>query len=323
MDYSILLHYGTIGITVAATSLGAGIGEGLVGIATIQSLDRQPHAYNDIMRTSLITMALIETTAVLGLFAGVMLLLGCTTATPCAPYTYLAEIGIALALCIAGLVIGIASGFPAQEAVYAVARQPLMAQKILNFTIITQALVQTPIIAGFVVALMIKNFSSAAATLPEALRLIAAGTCIGLGSIGPSLGLAWFTRKAGYAIGLNKKAYERLLSFSLMSQTLIETPLIFALIISLMLFFILPPLGENDLLIGISTIAAALATGLGTIGVGISSGVVAGTLCEQLATDPNAGPLTRMSMFAQALIETSAIYAVLTSIAILFLCRNM
>lgn len=323
MDYSSLLHYSTISLTVAATSLGAGIGEGIVGIATIKALDRQPHAYNDILRISLITTALIETTAVLGLFAAMMLLIGCSTATPCALYTFTAEIGIGFALCIAGPIIGIVSGFPAQEAVYAIARQPLMAQKIFNFTIITQALVQTPVIAGFVVALMIKNSSNAAATLPEALRLIAAGLCIGLGSIGPSLGLAWFTRKASRAVGFCKEAYERLLPFSLMSQTLIETPLIFALIVSLMLFFVLPPLGENDLLIGISTIAAALATGLGTIGVGISSGIVAGAVCEKLATDPAAAPLSRMSMFAQALIETSAIYAVLISMAILFLCRTI
>lgn len=322
MDYSFFLHYSTVGLTVAATSLGAGIGEGLVGVATLKALDRQPHAYNDILRLSLITTALIETTAVLGLFAGMMLLLGCSTAMPCAQYTFVAEVGIGFALCIAGLTIGIASGFPAQEAVLAVARQPLIAQKIFNFTVITQALVQTPVIAGFVVALMIKNFSNAAATFPEALRLIAAGVCIGLGSIGPSLGLTWFTRKASHAVGLSKDAYERLLPFSLISQTLIETPLIFAFFITLLLFFVIPPLGEDDLLIAISALAAALATGLGTIGVGISSGVVAGAICERLALDPAATPLSRMSMFAQALIETSAIYAILVSMAILFLCKN-
>lgn len=320
MDYEFLFHYGTLGLTIATTSLGAGIGEGMAGIAAINALDRQPHAYGDILRTAVITTALIETTAVIGLFVAMMLLLG-TPQEP-ASYTFLAELGIGLALCFSGLVIGIASGFPAQEAIYAVARQPLMAPKILGFTIITQALVQTPIIAGFVVALVIKSAALTAATLPEALRLISAGLCVGIGGIGPAIGLAYFARQACRALGLCKEAYSRIISFSLLSQTLIETPLIFALIISLMILFIIPSLNDDQLLMGIGSIAAALAAGLGTIGTGIASGIVSGAVCEKLATDEHAKALPRTSMFAQALIETTTIYAMLISLAILFLCKS-
>lgn len=321
MDYGLLIHYGTIGLSIACTSVGAGIGEGIAGFAALKAIDRQPHAYNDILRLSLITTALIETTAVIGLFIAMMLLIGVPKEP--AAYTFVAELGIGFALCFSGLTIGIVSGFPAREAVMAVARQPFMAQKILGFTIITQALVQTPIIAGFVVALLIKSFAATANTLPEALRFIAAGLCVGLGGIGPSIGLARFAQQATRSLGLCKEAYSRILPFSLISQTLIETPLIFALIISLMLFFILPPLGEQHLLAGIGALAAALATGIGTLGTGISSGMVSGAVCEKLATDANASTLPRTSMFAQALIETSAIYAVLVSLAILFACKNL
>ncbi len=320
MDYSFFLHYGTLGLTIATTSIGAGIGEGLAGVAAIQAIDRQPHAYSDILRISIITTALIETTAIIGLFAAIMLL---RTPTETAAYTFVAEIGIGLALCLSGLVIGIGSGFPAQEAILAISRQPLMASKILGFTIITQALVQTPIIAGFVVALLIKNFALTADCLPEALRLIAAGLCIGIGGIGPSLGLARFAQQASRSMGLCKEAYQRVLSFSLISQTLIETPLIFALIVSLMIFFFLPPLVETQLMIGIGAIAAAIAAGLGTLGTGISSGLVAGAACEKLATHETSTALSRTSMFAQALIETTTLYAMLISLAILYICKNV
>ena len=321
MDYGIFIHYGTIGLSIACTSIGAGIGEGIAGYAALNAIDRQPHAYNDILRLSLISTALIETTAVIGFFIAMMLLID----VPKEPalYTFVAELGIGLALCFSGLTIGIVSGFPAREAVLSVARQPFMAQKILGFTIITQALIQTPIIAGFVVALLIKSFAATAATLPEALRLIAAGLCVGLGGIGPSIGLAHFAQQASRSLGLCKEAYNRILSFSLISQTLIETPLIFALIISLMFFFVLPPLNEHNFIIGIGALAASIATGLGTLGTGISSGMVSGTVCEKLATNEHALTITRTSMFAQALIETSTIYAVLISLAILFACTNM
>jgi F-type H+-transporting ATPase subunit c len=321
MDYGLLIHYGTIGLSIACTSVGAGIGEGIAGFAALKAIDRQPHAYNEIVRLSLISTALIETTAVLGLFIAMMLLMGAPKEP--AAYTFVAELGIGLALCMSGFTIGVVAGFPAREATLAVARQPFRAQKILGFTIITQALVQTPIIAGFVVALLIKSFAVAAHTLPEALRLIAAGLSVGLGGIGPSIGLALFAQKASRALGLSKEAYSRVLPFSLISQTLIETPLIFALIVSLMLFFVMPPLGEHNLLAGIGAIAAAITVGLGTLGTGISSGLVSGAVCEKLATDSNASTLPRTSMFAQALIETSTIYAVLISFGILFACRNL
>jgi len=321
MDYGFLLHYGTIGCTVACTSLGAGIGEGIIGVAALEALDRQPYAHNELRRLLFVTTALIETTAVLGLFAALMLMNNVPATITF--YSALAEVGIGVALCIAGFIIGVVSGFPAREALIAVARHPAMGQKILGFTIITQALAQTPIIAAFVVALFIKNSASFAAALPESLRLLAAGLCVGIGSIGPALGLAYFTQRATHAVGINKDAYERMLSFSLISQTLIETPLIFALIVSLLFFFMLPPLGEHDHLIGIATLAAALATGLGTIGVGISSGVVAGSVCTPLTQNPSNNVLMRASMFAQALIETCVVYAVLVSLAILFLCSNM
>jgi F-type H+-transporting ATPase subunit c len=90
-----------------------------------------------------------------------------------------------------------------------------------------------------------------------------------------------------------------------------------------MIIFVIPPLDETQLLTGIGTLAAALAAGIGTIGTGISSGVVSGTVCEILATDERAKTLPRTSMFAQALIETTTIYAVLISLVILFTCKHL
>jgi F-type H+-transporting ATPase subunit c len=322
MEYTVFIHYGTIGCAIGLTSLGAGIGEGIAGFAAMKAIDQQPYAYSDITRTALIGTALIETIALIGLFIAIMLIIQ----GPVASYTYayIAEFGIALAICLSGVVTGVVSGFVSQESCHAIARQPLSAQKILGFTILTQALVQTPIIIGFIIALLIKNGASNAYCLAESIRLIASGLCVGLGGIGPAIGLAHFARNACHALGLHKDAYRQIVPFSLISQTLIETPVIFSLVIALVILFVLPPLQDGDIAVSIGALAAGLVTGIGTLGPGISSGMVSASVCQHLVTaTPHASALTRTSMFAQAIIETSVIYAVLISFAIIFICRTL
>ena len=153
----------------------------------------------------------------------------------------------------------------------------------------------------------------------DSLRLISSGLCMGFGSIGPAIGLALFSQKACQGIGINRRAYNQLFSFTLISQAIIETPIIFALMIAASLLFLKPSVMEENLLDGIAFLAAGLCTGIGTLGPGISSGRTARAACEQIALNPEThGTLSRISMFAQGLIETGAIYAILISFLLLF-----
>ena len=324
-----LIHFGTAAAAVGLNSLGAGLGEGIAGYAAIQASNRQPSAHGDIIRTAFIGTALIETTAIIGVFTAVMLIRpnfvpGSILSSDLYYYQCLAQLGIAFAVCLSGPVIGIVSALPVKEACDAVARQPFFAQKILGFTIVTQALIQTPIIAGFIVALLINMQLVHTTCLADALRLIASGFCIGFGGIGPAIGLAQFAKTACHAIGVNRDAYTSLFSFTLISQTLIETPIIFAFITSLIMLFLVPALGPDQLLTGIAMVAAGLCTGLGTFGAAISSGMTAAAACRAMAHNPSLHAiLSRTSMFAQALIETSVLYAVLVSLIIIFITRSL
>ena len=58
----------------------------------------------------------------------------------------------------------------------------------------------------------------------DSLRLIASGLCIGIGSIGPAIGLSIFSRAALNGISRNIQAYSKLLSFTFISEAIIETP---------------------------------------------------------------------------------------------------
>ncbi len=308
-------HYGTVTLTVALNSLGVGIGEGLVGIAIFRALNIQPQARADIMRTAILGMALVETAAILGITMSLLVLLGGQEGVAPTFYTSISELGIVFAICLSGVVLGIVSAFPVQQACLSIARQPFFGQKISRFMLIAQSIIQTPIIFGFVVAMYIKDAALITTDIYESIRLLACGLSIGLGSIGPALGLAHFAKTACYSIGLNRDAYNKLLTFTLVSEAIIETPIIFSMVIALLLI----NARSTTLVMSISMLSAALSIGIGTFGTGISSGRTAAQACYQIAINPaESGTLSRVSMFAQGLMDTIAIYALLVSITILF-----
>lgn len=309
-----ILHYGTIAMAVGINSISVGIGEGMTGAAAVKAMNTQPAAIDDISRTAILGMALIETAAIMGTSIAIILLLGVQPQAP-SIYTGISEVGIALAICLSGFVIGIASSLPAQAACFAVARQPFFTQNITRLMLLTQSLIQTPIIFGFIVGMSIKYQSPESVTMAGSLRLLASGLAIGLGSIGPAIGLATFARAACTSVGVNRHAFRKIFSFTMISQAIIETPVIFAFVISLML---LVSNSAGVWITGMSMLAAAFCIGIGTIGPGISSGQTAAVACEQIALHPDRYvAISRLSMFSQGIIDTCAIYSLLISFVLL------
>lgn len=316
-ELSELLHYLTIALSVGINSIGVGIGEGITSSAAIEAINIQPSAKNEIAGIAILGTALIETAAIMGVSISIILLLF-TKQNAQGSFSGLAEVGIALAICLSGFIIGLVSALPAQQACYAVARQPFFSEKILRFMLITQSIIQTPIIFGFIIAMFIRNQALTADSLPTALQLVASGLCIGLGTTGPAIGLARFAESAVRGLGINRQAYPKILSFTFISEAIIETPIIFALIISILL--ILTPLGAKPMLSSIAMLSAGLCMGLGTIGAGISSGRTSAQACHQIALKPHLhGRISKISMFIQGLIETCAIYAFLVALLLIIM----
>lgn len=300
--------------TIVVTAISVGISQGLTNLAGFKAIDIQPQIKDKITNLSLLCSALIETAAVVSVFIATLLLFEDPTSV--SPYySDLAKIGIGFAVIASALVIGLASAWPAQEACYATARQPFHAQWIFNFTLIVLSILQTPLILAFIVALFIKTQAALSATLADSLRLIGAGIAIGLGSIGPALGLAHFARTAIRGIGANRNASNRILTFTFISQAIIESPIIFSLVVSLFLLFTVAATPIS----GIAMLMAGITAGLGMFGPGLSSGRTAAVACEEIARNPdNYNSLARTSIFAQGVIDTAAIYVLLISLGFIF-----
>lgn len=300
-------------LAVALTSVGVGIGESLTSIAALKAINIQPKASNDINKLSILGMALTETSAVLALVIAIMLIISKPTSLNY--YADLSRLGIAFAISFSGTAIGMASSLPAKAACLAVARQPFFANKILNIMLLTIAFIQTPVIFGFIISFFINYQANDCTTLGEALRVIASGISIGLGSIGPTLGLAYFAKSACEGLGINRDSYEKVMTFTFVSEALIETPVVFSLVTALLILTSSAP----TTLHGLAFLASGLCVGIGNSAPGISSGQTAASACEQIAIKPELySVLSKTSVLAQGLIDSMTIYCWIVSLILIF-----
>jgi len=308
-----LLHFVTIAMVTAASSVAVGIGEGFVGLSAIQAINIQPEAKDDIQKTAILGMALVETAAILCVTISFIILFG-TAQESMNIYFSLSELGIALGLSLSGFAIGLVSAMPARAACLAMARQPFFSNKIVRFMLIAQAMIQTPVIFSFIIAIFIKGYATSAANITDSLKLIASGLAIGLGSIGPAIGLGIFGKTACNSIGMNRKSYGKIFTFTLISEGIIETPIIFAFLVSFLIILYPAP----TLLIAIAMLAAAFCVGLGTFGPGIGLGRIAASACHQIAKDPEKySMLSKVSILAQSIASTAAIYALIVAMLLI------
>ena len=125
-----------------------------------------------------------------------------------------AEIGMALAVGFAAFSISIASSMVVRACTTAISRQPLFASKIFTFMLLTQSIIEAPVIFAFILGFLIKTNSNAMMPEVQGLKFLCAGLLFALGCIGPSVGQAIFASAACSSIGINKHAYSKIFPFT-------------------------------------------------------------------------------------------------------------
>jgi F0F1-type ATP synthase membrane subunit c/vacuolar-type H+-ATPase subunit K len=303
-----------IGTLILAIT-GVAIGQLRIGRAILTAHDMQPQIQPTLTKTTVIAMGISETACILALTFIIIILFKQTLTGDALIFSSIAYSGVIFALGVTGFVVSLCSSFPAANAAYASAQQPFFANKILNVMLITMSIIQTPAIFGFVIMLLISLQAPLLTTLNDALKLLAAAFCTGCGAIGPVIGQGLFAKSACYIVGTNRKTYARILTFALLSQTLIETPIIIALLVALLLLNVTHP--SNLKLIAL--MMASLCQSISNFFPGISSGRTAATACRQLGlAGTNAAAITGASLLAQGFLDTFAIYGLLISILLIY-----
>lgn len=307
-----MLHYLIVGATIALPALCVGIGQGIAGKALSEALDTQPASHKELNYLFFLGITMMEFTCLLGVIMGLLLLYRPTPTDAMA----ITQAGAALALVLPACLIGIAAAYPLSNIFYAFARQPLSYQKLLRQLLLTQIMLQTPILFGFIISIFIHQQTTLALELPQAIKLFASGALFAFGIVGPIIGITLFAKAACEAMGFNRNAHDTIFSFTFISQTIIETPILFVLIVALFLCF--GPVSSATYA-PTAYLLSALCMTMTTLAAGISSGRTAQTACEQIGKNLHAFPLlSGTSLLGQVFIETNTIYGLIIVIVMLF-----
>lgn len=314
-----VLHYIAVGLAISLGSIGSGIGQGLGAFSAVGSLARQKEGSDQIFKSMVIGLAFIESGVILALVIALMMLFGQTNALTMG--VAIAEVGIAIMIGTAATAISIASSYAVKSSVVSISRQPIFAQKILTLMLVSQSMMEAPVVFSFIIALLIRGTFNEYTTVLIGFKFLAATIALTLGAIGPSIGQGIFANSSCRSVGLNREAYSRLFPFSIINGAVIQTPLIFALLVSILIIFF--PLSALTPTASVyAFIAAAFATGIGTIGTSSAAGFVGSKTAKQIALAPeNYSVLFRSNILAQAFIESSSIYALIISLALMTLFK--
>ncbi len=303
-------HYGSIAALITLPVFATALGQARIAKAAFAALNQQPAHDAGIKKIFFAGIALSETVALIAVLTTAYLL---TSPLTHAVQIY-ARIGTCMTIIIPSVIIAYFGSLSTAQAIGSAARQPFLTNQILSFMIITQSLMQTPVIFCAIFALIIQSQAASIVTMPAALQLLAVGLTLSLSSIGPCFGLSHFIAQACYCLRYNRTAFSKLFSFTFITQAIIETPFLFGLATAIVML----QLTEVTLMKSIALLCAAFSLGFATLPVSIVSARASAKVLEGIALTPEYAPLLgRFSLFCQAFIDTTAVYGLIIALMLI------
>jgi ATP synthase F0 subunit c len=185
--------------------------------------------------------------------------------------------------------------------------------------LIGSAVCQTPAIFSMVVALMLifMDFSGQP-TQPTWAALIGAGLSIGLAAIGSGYGGGLAAGASCESVARQPRSVGPVTTTMLVGQAVSQTPSIFGLLVSFILMFKTYP-ESTSISAPMALLAAGICMGFGGIGPGIGNGMTAEGAVRWVGRRlEHAGDLMRTMLVGQAVAQSTAIYAMVISLVLIF-----
>jgi ATP synthase F0 subunit c len=185
--------------------------------------------------------------------------------------------------------------------------------------LIGSAVCQTPAIFSMVVALMLMFMDFSAMPLyPTWAALVGAGLSTGLAAIGSGYGGGVAAGASCEGIARQPRTVGNVTTTMLVGQAVAQTPAIFGLLVSFILMFKAFP-ESHTLSASMALLSAGLCMGFGGIGPGVGNGFAAGAAVRWVARNvSHAGELMRIMLVGQAVSQSTAIYAMVVSLVLIF-----
>jgi ATP synthase F0 subunit c len=305
------------GIAMGLGAVGAAIGEGYTAAQANLAVSRNPRLSGDIFKNMLVGQAVAESASIFALVVAILLLF-MDTGNP-TMIKAAALFGAGLSMGFGAIGSGVGSGFPGGQACLGISRQPAMTSRLTTNMLIGSAVCQTPAIFSMVVALMLLFMDFSQAPLhPTWAALVGAGLSTGLAAIGSGYGGGMAAGTSCEGVARQPETVGNVTTIMLVGQAVAQTPSIFGLLVSFILMFKTFP-ESNQLHAAMALLGAGLCTGFGGIGPGVGNGMAAESAVRWVARNvKNAADLMRTMLVGQAVSQSTAIYAMVVSLVLIF-----
>lgn len=305
------------GLAMGLGAVGAAIGEGYTAGEANSAVSRDPENSGDIFKNMLVGQAVAESASIFALVIAILMLF---LEVPITNYVQgAALLGAGLCMGFGAIGSGIGSGYPGGQACQGIARQPAATSRLTTNMLIGSAVCQTPAIFSMVVALMLMfmNFNQLPVN-PTWAALLGAGLSTGLAAIGSGLGGGMAAGASCEGIARQPEAVGSVTTTMLVGQAVAQTPSIFGLLVSFILLFKSFP-AASTFQAPIALLSAGLCMGFGGIGPGVGNGMAAQGAVRWVARNmKHAGELMRIMLVGQAVSQSTAIYAMVVALVLIF-----
>jgi F0F1-type ATP synthase membrane subunit c/vacuolar-type H+-ATPase subunit K len=305
------------GLAIGFGAIGAAIGEGYTAAEANGAISRNPEATGDIFKSMLVGQAIAESASIFALVVAMILLF---TKFPANTYlTVAAVFSAGLAMGFGAIGSGVGSGFPAGAACTGMSRQPSMGGRLTTNMLIGSAVCQTPSIFALVTAfILLFSDYSAHALSPTWAAILGAGFASGLGAIGSGIGGGVVARNSCEGIARQPLSVGPVTNIMLLGQAITQTPAILGLLVSFILIFKAFP-ASDAIAPSMALLGSGLCMGIGAIGPGIGEGIASSGGVKWVARNQShTGDITRLMLVGMAVAESTAIYALVISLVLIF-----
>ena len=305
------------GLAMGLGAIGAAIGEGYTAAQANLAVSRDPKNSGEIFKNMLVGQAVAESASIFALVIAILLLFLDVPVPTLLKAAALFGAGISMGFGAIGS--GVGSGYPGGKACEGIARQPAVASQLTTNMLIGSAVCQTPAIFSMVVALMLMfiNFGNAP-LFPTWAAYLGAGISMGLAAIGSGYGGGLAAGASCEGIARQPKTAANVTTIMLVGQAVSQTPAIFGLLVSFILMFKSFP-ESTTLSASMALLGAGICMGFGGIGPGLGNGMTAEGAVRWVARNvEHAGDLMRIMLVGQAVSQSTAIYAMVVSLVLIF-----
>jgi len=312
-----LAAYVGAGFCIGLGAIGAALGEGYTAGLANQGISQDPRKSGEIVKNMLVGQAVAESAGIFSLVIAILLLF--LEAQNPTLVEAAALLGAGICMGSGAIGSGIGSGYPAGEACVGISRQPAVSNKLTTNMLIGSAVCQTPAIFSMVVALMLMFLDFGKAPLsPTWAAVLGAGLSTGLAAIGSGVGGGMAAGASCEGIARNPETTGQVTTTMLVGQAVSQTPSIFGLLVSFILMFKVFP-ESATLAAPMALLGAGISMGLGGVGPGIGNGMTAEGAVTWIARNIEmSGVLTRTMLVGQAVSQSTAIYAMVVSLVLIF-----